>query len=151
MTAQRKRPSRVKVTGAGRVAVGGLRPLSGMIRGAGLAGTAGADLSRRLREAGELIAGLARANAAGFSTRVPGTVRVTGGRGGVWIRAGGPRGPAGYTAETAAWHPLFGLPGKRYQGPVHPFLAPAGDEGFEATAEIVAQVIDDWAFEHGFK
>jgi len=151
MTVHRKRPGRVKVKGHARVQVTGLKTLSASVRGMGLSGTAGADLSARLREAGELIAGLARANASEFSSRVPGSVRVTGGRSGIYVVAGGPKGPAAYTAEIPSKHPLYGNRKHWYLGPVHPFLGPAGDEGFEAAAEIVARVIEDWAFEYGFK
>lgn len=147
----RKPPGKVKVTGHGVVSVGGLRGLSGMVRSAGLSGTAGAELGARLKEAGELVAGIARANASEVGTRLPGSVRVRGGRTGVYIVAGGPKAPYGYTAETAARHPLFGNRDYWYQGPDHPFLGPAGDEGAEGAAEIVAQVISDWAFEYGFE
>lgn len=110
--------SRTRIRNPPQVRVGGLRALNSGIRAGGLSGTAGADLSRRLKEAAEFVAVIARSNAAEFSTRVPGTVKVMGGRSGVIIRAGGPNGPAAYTAETAARHPLFGLPNAPwYQGP----------------------------------
>jgi hypothetical protein len=140
---------RVRVRGA-QVSVQGLKATSRAVTGAGLGGTAGADLARRLKEAAAIIATIARANAA-FSSKIPGSVRITGGRTGVNIVAGGKKAPAGYTAETAARHPLFGNRGYWYQGPVHPFLAPAGSEGADAAARVVAGVIDDWAAEYGFK
>ena len=155
--AVRRRPSRVKVTGHGRVSVGGLRQVSGALRAGGLSGTAGADLSRRLKEAGEFVAVIARANA-GWSSLVPGSVKVRGGRSGVYIVAGGPKAPAAYPNEVAGVkHPVFGGPGtSRPKAPWvtnehRPFLAPAGDEGADGAAEIVARVCDDWAIENGVR
>jgi hypothetical protein len=141
---------RVRVKGA-QVQVSNLRQVSRQITGAGLGGTAGADLAARLREAGAIVASFVAANAASFSDRIPGTVKVTGGRTGVYIVAGGKKGPAAYTAETAARHPLFGNRGYWYPGPVHPFMAPAAKEGLDPAARAVAGVIDDWAREYGFK
>jgi hypothetical protein len=140
----------VRVSGR-RVQARGLRSVNRQLRASGMSGSAGGALSRRLVEAGEVIAVIARANAAQFSDRIPATVRVGGGRSGVVIRAGGPKGPAAYTAETAARHPLFGNRNYWYQGPVHPFLKPAAEEGAEPAAVIVAETISDWARGFGFR
>jgi hypothetical protein len=115
----------------------------------------------RLRAAAEIIAVLARAKSAGFSTRIPASIKVIGGTSGVWITAGGPGGkdaPNAYPFETGARHPLFGLagdgrPGDRaapgkghwYPQPKRPFLEEAALEGMEPCAAEFAKVLDDWA------
>jgi hypothetical protein len=143
---------RVRVRGA-QVSVTNLKSLSRQVTGAGLGGTAGADLAMRLKEAGEIIAALARANFGSWSSRIPGSVRVTGGRTGVNVVAGGKKGPAAYTAELHVRHPLFGNRDYWYDpgADQKPGLAPAAEEGVDAAARVVAEVIDDWAHEYGFR
>jgi hypothetical protein len=102
----------------------------------------------RLRAAAECIAILARAKAAGFSSRIPGTIKVIGGTGGVWITAGGPGGkdaPNAYPFETGARHPLFGNTKHWYPQPKKPFLEEAAAEGADAAINEFAKVLDDWA------
>jgi hypothetical protein len=122
----------------------------------GSGGSASADLGLRLREAGELVADLARANAS-WSERIPGSVRVGGGRSGVVVRAGNRSAPHAYSWEIpGVQHPVFGgRDTKRPDAPWVPngtrrFMLPAADEGADGAAEIVAQVISDWAREYGF-
>ena len=151
---------KVRVKGHGKVTVTGLKQTARDVRkvaalqgpnGAETGKTAAGDLALRLREAAEVVANIARSNAAEFSDRIPATVRVMGGTSRVYIRAGGPAGPAAYTAETAARHPVFGNRSVWRQGPVHPFLGPACDEGAVPFAVIVGQVLSDWAREIGFR
>ena len=159
MPSRRRRPTRVKVPGHGHVSVGGLKHTARSVRkAAGIEGPDGTatgkeaakDLGLRLREAGEFVAAIARSNAS-WSAKVPGSVKVLGGTSGVYIRAGGPRAPAGYPNEVAGVrHPVFGHdPWVTNEN--RPFLAPAGDSGADGAAEIVARVIDDWAHEYGFR
>lgn len=122
--------------------------------GGGGGGDAEGDLGRRLREAAEVIAEQARQNAGGWSGRIPPSIKVTGGAGGVSIVSGAP--PAYPNEIPGVRHPVFGGPGtKRPKAPWvtnqhRPFLAPAADERIDEAAEKFAQVIDDWAKEHGY-
>ena len=142
---------KVRVRGA-QVQVTSLKQVSRQVTGAGLGGTAGADLAARLKEAGEIIATIARANFGTWSSRIPGSVKVTGGRTGVNVVAGGRKGPAAYTAELHVRHPLFGNRDYWYDpgADQKPGLAPAASEGLDAAARAVAGVIGDWAREYGF-
>ena len=146
----------------------GARSLSGLRRGGGggdagaLEGGAGGgdgggtdDLGRRLREAAQVIADQAKANAAGWSARVPESIHISGGASGVSILSGA---PPSYPNEIAGVrHPVFGGRGtRRPKAPWvtnqhRPFLAPAADEKIDEAAEKFAQVIDDWAHDRGYK
>jgi hypothetical protein len=106
----------------------------------------------RLRAAAECIAVLARAKSAAFSTRIPASIKVIGGTGGVWIMAGGAGGkdaPNAYPFETGARHPLFGNTKYWYPQPKRPFLEEAAAEGAEAAINEFAKVIDDWSDQLG--
>lgn len=142
------------------------RQLSGLRRGGGggdagaLEGGAGGggggdDLDRRLREAAQVIADQAKTNAAGWSGRVPESIKVSGGAGGVSIVSGA---PPSYPNEIAGVrHPVFGGRGtRRPKAPWvtnqhRPFLAPAADEKIDEAAEKFSAVIDDWCHERGYK
>ena len=112
------------------------------------------DLGRRLREAAEVIAEQARENAAGWSARIPPSIKVSGGAGGVSIMSGAP--PAYPNEVAGVRHPVFGGRGTRRPGAPwvtnahRPFLAPAADERIDEAAEKFARVIDDWAKEYGY-
>ena len=117
-------------------------------------GGAEGDLGRRLREAAEVIAEQARRNAAAWSARIPPSIKVGGGAGGVVISSDAP--PAYPNEVAGVRHPVFGGPGtSRPKAPwrtnkYRPFLAPAADQRIDEAAEKFAQVIDDWAAEHGY-
>jgi hypothetical protein len=123
--------------------------------GGGGAGGGGAldDLGRRLREAAEVIAEQARENAS-WSHRIPPSITVSGGAGGVSIMSDAP--PAYPNEVDGVRHPVFGGRGtSRPEAPwvkneFRPFLAPAADQRIDEAAEKFAQVIDDWAKEHGY-
>jgi hypothetical protein len=147
----------MKVHGHARVVVQGLRSTTKAIKhaqalsGPGELGADPAgDLGKRLKEAGVLIAGIARGNAS-FSTRIPASIRVGGGRSGVVVRAGSVKAPHAYAFELGKRHPLFGNRGYWYPTAHIAFLEDAAESGAEAAAQIVAQVIDDWAAEYGYK
>jgi hypothetical protein len=122
--------------------------------GGGGGGGAEGDLGRRLREAAEIIAGQAKSNAGGWSGRIPPSIKVSGGAGGVVISSGAP--PAYPNEVAGVRHPVFGGRGtKRPKAPWvlnqhRPFLAPAAGQKGDAAAEAFAKVIDDWAKEHGY-
>ena len=128
---------------------------SGALEGGGGGGDGGAsdDLGRRLREAAEVIAEQARMNAH-WSARIPPSIKVSGGSGGVSIMSGAP--PAYPNEVDGVRHPVFGGRGtRRPKAPWvtnqhRPFLAPAADQRIDEAAEKFAQVIDDWAKEHGY-
>jgi|SRR5271165_5725196 len=123
--------------------------------GGGGDGGASDDLGRRLREAAEVIADQARVNAAGWSARIPPSIKVSGGAGGVSIISGAP--PAYPNEVDGVRHPVFGGRGTRrpkapwVRNQHRPFLAPAADERIDEAAEKFSRVIDDWAEEHGYK
>jgi hypothetical protein len=122
--------------------------------GGGGGGGADDDLGRRLREAAEVIATQARENAA-WSARIPPSIKVSGGSGGVSIMSDAP--PAYPNEVPGVRHPVFGGPGTaRPKAPWvtnqhRPFLAPAADERIDEAGEKFAQVIDDWCKERGYK
>jgi hypothetical protein len=112
------------------------------------------DLGRRLREAAGIIADQARANAAGWSVRIPPSIKVGGGETEIIIRSAAP--PAYPNEVAGVRHPVFGGRGtKRPHAPWvlnqhRPFLAPAGDQKSDEAVAAFAKVIDDWAKERGF-
>ncbi len=109
----------------------------------------------RLREAAEVIARQAKANAAGWSRRVPPSIRVSGAYPEVIIRAGAP--PAYPNEVPGVRHPVFGGRGtKRPHAPWvlnqhRPFLAPAGDMAANRALEKFAKIIDDMAVQRGYR
>jgi hypothetical protein len=131
--------------GGGSLASGG---------GGGGGGAADDDLGRRLREAAEVIAEQARVNAS-WSARIPPSIKVSGGSGGVSIMSGAP--PAYPNEVAGVRHPVFGGRGtSRPKAPWvtnkhRPFLAPAADERIGEAAQKFAQVLDDWAKKHGYE
>jgi hypothetical protein len=153
------RTQALKIHGNARVTVQGLRATTRAVKHAralegpsALGADPAGDLGKRLKEAGNLVAGIARGNAS-FSSRIPGSIRVGGGRSGVVVRAGSTKAPHAYAFELGKRHPLFGKtgPGDWFPTAHIPFLENAAVAGFDAAAEIVAQVIDDWAAENGFE
>ena len=152
-----RRTQALKIHGNARVVVQGLRATTKAIKHAqalegptALGADPAGDLGKRLKEAGELIAGIARGNAS-FSSRIPGSIKVGGGRSGVVVRAGSTKAPHAYAFELGKRHPLFGNRNFWYPTDHIAFLEDAATAGAEAAAEIVARVIDDWAAEHGFE
>lgn len=119
-----------------------------------------AALTARLRSAAEIVARDARARSGRWSRRVPGSVRLQGGRRSVTIVAGGPAAPQAYTMEgrksgAPIAHPVYG-DGPRdtwtwvKQVP-RPFLKEAIDSQQDRMLAEFANVIDDWAHEKGFR
>ena len=112
-------------------------------------------MADRLREAAEVIARQARLNAAGWSKRIPPSIRVSGSYPEVYIRSAAP--PAYPNEIPDVWHPVFGGKGtKRPDAPRvlnqhRPFLAPAADEGANKALEKFSKLIDDWALKAGFR
>lgn len=102
---------------------------------------------KRLREAAEIVAMKAREIASAFSTRIPLSVKITGGASRVYIRAGGPVAPNAYPFETGARHPLFGNRNWWYPQPVHEFMEDAYVMTQNDVADAFALVIDDWCKE----
>ena len=157
--AARPNPGKVKITGHGRVNVTGLRATvraakkaGALTGGTGTGGSAAGDLGKRLLAAGEYVAAIAKAKAS-WSTQIPPAIKVGGGRSGVNITCKAP--PAYPNEVEGVRHPVFGgahNPKAPWVTNEHrPFFAPAADEGADGAAEIVAQVIGDWAAEHGFE
>jgi hypothetical protein len=94
-----------------------------------------AELKAPLRKAGNLVADQARANAAVFSTRIPGAISVSArltSTGGVYVRVSSIKAPharpiEGTGGNTSFRHPVFG--GDVWvDQPTHPFLFPAVKE-----------------------
>ena len=152
--AGRPSPGKVRVAGHGRVTVTGLRAavrasknVSVLAGSTSTSGGAAGDLGARLKEAGVYVAGIAKAKAS-WSQQIPPKIRVGGGRSGVIVSCNAP--PAYPNEIEGVRHPTFGHD-PWVTNEHRPFLAPAGDEGAQGAAEIVARVIDDWAAQYGFK
>jgi hypothetical protein len=120
-----------------------------------------AALDSRLRQAAQVIADDAKVRAARWSRRMPLSVRITGGVSrGLNVVGGGARAPQYYTFEgkpsgAPRSHPVYAR-GPRsgwtwVAQPPRPTLRPAAEAKADEVARIVAQVIDDWAHEDGFK
>jgi hypothetical protein len=109
----------------------------------------------RLMEAARVIADQAKRNAAGWSARIPPSIRVSGGYPEITIRASAP--PAYPNEVAGVRHPVFGGRGtKRPKAPWvenehRPFLAPAADQRAGEAARKFAVIIDDWALKAGFR
>jgi hypothetical protein len=99
----------------------------------------------QLRAAGQIVADDWRARASGWSTTVPGSVRVLVTSGGnVKVRAGGPRAPVAAPAENHGRagtfrHPLFADRNHWYDQKAHP----DGAEALAAHQDEVAQAIEN--------
>jgi hypothetical protein len=113
------------------------------------------DLERRFSAAVKMIADQAKVNAAGWSARIPPSVRISGIYPEAVIRSGAP--PAYPNEVPGVRHPVFGGRGtKRPEAPWvtnqhRPFLAPAADMKAGDAAQEFGNVIDDWAIALGYK
>lgn len=107
-----------------------------------------AAVAKRLRAAGQVVAADARARAGAFSSRIPASVKVTGGTTMVYIVAGGDTAPNAYPFEYGKDHPVFATGDRSTwhwgKTPKRPFLEEAADATAELAAEEFAQVVDDW-------
>ena len=109
----------------------------------------------RFADAVKIIADGAKELASAWSVRVPPSIRISGSYPEAVIRASAP--PAYPNEIPGVKHPVFGGRGtKRPKAPWvvnqhRPFLAPAADLKSDAAAEAFGRVIDDWAFELGYK
>jgi len=121
---------------------------------------ADAALTRRLREAAEIVADDARLRSSRWSRRVPRSVRLVGGARSVVIAAGGASAPQAYTMEGTNTgrprsHPVYGHGPRNTwhwvaQAP-RPFMREAIDSQQERMLTAFAKVVDDWCTEKGFK
>jgi hypothetical protein len=106
-------------------------------------------VAKRLRLAGAIVAAAAKARASAFSTRIPASIKLTGGTTGVFIVAGGDAAPNAYPFEYGKDHPVFATGDRSTwhwgKTPKRPFLEEAVDETADLAAEEFAQVVDDWA------
>lgn len=112
-------------------------------------------MADRLLEAAKVIAEQARSNAAGWSARIPASVKVSGSYPEVTIRASAP--PAYPNEIPGVRHPVFGGRGTRrphapwVTNEHRPFLGPAADQRAGQAAEKFALITDDWALKAGFR
>lgn len=112
-----------------------------------------ADADDRLRQAAEVIRDQAATNA-GWSARIPGSLKVSTSGMTALISTGAP--PA-YPNEFGVRHPVFGGTGTRrprapwVRNKHRPFLGPAGDQKADEAARTFGLFIDDWALKHGYR
>jgi hypothetical protein len=116
-------------------------------------------LRPQLREAGEVVAADAR-NRAGWSSRIPGTVRVRtsfrADRESVKVVAGGPVAPHARPYEGISSrgdtfrHPFFGNRDVWFEQDERPFLLPAAEAGEAESAQLVRTALDTAAASLGF-
>lgn len=99
----------------------GLRELNRDLRKAN-AGAAG-NFRKGFKQAGEVVASEARQRAAGFSTRIPASIKTSGTQTGVTVKAGGDKAPHAAIYERGGRHPVFGhraawiaVSGRHYMG-----------------------------------
>ena len=97
----------------------------------------------------------ARANAS-FSTKIPGTIKVSSTIKGVSVKAGGPKAPAAAAFEHGGQpgvfrHPTFGDREVWSNQTAHPFLTPAIKSNESALVDSVTKAFDAWAEEAGFR
>jgi hypothetical protein len=111
-------------------------------------------MADRLMEAAKVIAEQARNNAAGWSARIPPSIRVSGSYPEITIRSAAP--PAYPNEVPGVRHPVFGGRGTKRPGAPwvtnehRPFLAPAADQRINKALEEFAELIDDWATRLGY-
>ncbi len=105
-------------------------------------------LAKRLKEAGEVVAVDARQRAS-WSSRIPGTIRVTGGARSVSVFAGSDAAPhaapyEGPEGNASFRHPVFGHRRNKWvTQQTRPYLRTALDAQENKVAEIVGKVVDD--------
>ena len=105
-------------------------------------------LGTRVREAAELIAAAAKADAAQVSRQIPASIRVAQGddtHAAIYADS-----PNAYPIETGERHPLFGNRNFWYPMKQRRFLENGAVIVGSEAAEVLARVIDDWAAEAGF-
>ena len=105
------------------------------------------DLKGSLRRAGEIVAADARSRA-GFSSRIPGTVKVRVSGPSVSVVAGGSGAPGAAPLENRGRsgtfrHPVFGNRDVWVAQEAHPFLVPAADAQMGRIVAAVEQAVDD--------
>jgi hypothetical protein len=93
---------------------------------------------------------------ASWSTRIPGSIRVTASAKTVSIRAGGARAPHAAAFEHGGdpgtfRHPVFGNRDVWVDQQARPFLTPAGQAHEEDLLAAVGQAIEDWVTAIGFR
>jgi hypothetical protein len=108
----------------------------------------------RLMEAAKIIFEQAKANAGGWSARIPPAMKISGGYPEVTISNAAP--PAYPNEVPHVRHPVFGGRGtRRPRAPWvtnqhRPFLAPAGDMASNRALAEFAKTVDDWAAKLGY-
>ncbi len=113
-------------------------------------------MGKRLKEAGDLVAKDARRRAA-WSSRIPATIKVTGGSTSVSVKAGGPTAPhaepyQGPSGRAQFRHPVYGRRRQKWAVQVtRPYLRAALEANASQVGEIVAKVIDDFTADAGFR
>lgn len=121
-------------------------------------------LKKRIKEGAQIIADGVKRRAS-WSAHIPASVRVTVAGFTFTISAGGVRAPMAYTFEAPARkgkragypvnHPVWGHgPREDWHWVAQPprqFMSPAADEDSDKALVAIAQVVDDWAKENGFK
>lgn len=114
------------------------------------------DLAQALRDAARIIADQAKANASGWSARIPPSIRVRGG-GGLEVSVIATAPPAYPNEIPGVRHPVFGGRGTRrphapwVTNQHRPFLAPAADQKADAALKEFGHVVDSWAVKAGFR
>lgn len=105
-------------------------------------------MAKRLKMAGEVVAAAARSNASAFSTRIPGSVKVTGGVTGVFVVAGGDSAPNAYPIELGLDHPVYPTGDRSTwhwgKTPRRPFMENAVNSAADLATEAFAGIVDDW-------
>ncbi|WP_163571030.1 hypothetical protein [Fodinicola feengrottensis] len=117
-------------------------------------GSSPKELAKGLRSAGQIVAAAAASNAS-WSTRIPQSIKVSGGAQSVTVRAGGDAAPhaAAFEGTKGAVfrHPVYGQSEVWVDQAAKPYLAKAANDNADAVAEEVAKVIDAVMRNAGFK
>lgn len=121
----------------------------------------GRNFTRGVKTVGDIVAGKAKENARSFpragdgTDRIEGTIKVQGGFTTLRVVAGGEEAPEAAAIENKGQagsfrHPVFGDRENWVDQTAHPYLAPAGDDGADASEAALLEVIDASLREVGF-
>lgn len=110
----------------------------------------------KLKDATDIVVNDAQARIGSSSSRIAGTIRPSVTNRGISVRAGGARAPHAPAFENMGKegqfrHPVYGHRDRWVSQTAHPFLLPALAQNLDKLAETLAQAVDDWAREAGFK
>lgn len=102
--------------------------------------TAGRRITKAMKQAAQFVADDAKVKAA-WSTRIPGTVKVSANQKRIILRAGGPKAPHADVYEFGGRHPLFGDRSRWYPVDPRKYMTPARNQNIDRLSVALMDAI----------